>query len=111
MNTTEKINEAGKILNDLSSEITELNCYTQQMVAVACSFSGDYVDISDYQLKLAVLGNPDDYRNLFNAFCTLMAMVRDKAEELDTTAAKLAKEFLKGEGKHGSDPDEDQAAG
>jgi len=81
---------AVRILNDLSNDMTELNCYVRQMVAVSCSFSGDYVDLDDERLRMAVLGDPDGYRDMFNAFCTLQALVRDKAEALDNFAAEVA---------------------
>ena len=89
MKTTETATDAKAMVRDLSTEITDLNCLVRQMSAVACSFAGDYVDITDYQLELAVKGDPDGYRDMFNAFCTLMALVRDKADQLDALAAGL----------------------
>ena len=89
MKTTETATDAKAMVRDLSTEITDLNCLVRQMAAVACSFSGDYVDITDYQLGLVVKGDPDGYRDMFNAFCTLMALVREKADQLDALAAGL----------------------
>ena len=99
MNINGETKTATRILNDLSTEITDLNCSIQQMVAVACSFSGEYVDCTDHQLEMMVRGDIDGYRNLFNAFCTLMAIVRDKANELDDMAAKLADDVRDAEQK------------
>jgi hypothetical protein len=79
-----------RILNDLSNDMTELNCYVQQMVAVSSSFSAEYVDLNDERMRLAVLGDSAGYRNLFDAFCTLQALVRDKAAALDDFAANVA---------------------
>lgn len=82
-------------LHKLSSEMTDLLIHIQMTRAVVDSFAGEYIDTDDDRLKIAVLGNPDNYRNLFNAFCTLLKMVDDQADRLDKAIMEAFHDALK----------------
>ncbi len=73
----------------LSDHLVELKTLTEQLTAVAQSFSWEYVETPTGTSSSAVAAHEDHFRNLFNALMTTISKADSMAEALCQEAEDL----------------------
>ncbi len=73
----------------ISDHLTDLKSLTEQMTAIAQSFSWEYVEDPDGGSSMAVAAHEDHFRNLFNALMTTISKADSTAEALCQEAEDL----------------------